>query len=114
MPHQRVWTQQTRSRCSSNCEMLVESVNARMITRSAKSYFEPDELFSPALFGKGTDSPSTAPCPSYQGERAVMRACPNTLVIRTAVVYGPEACGGKNFVYQVSVGASECRRRLVI
>ena len=58
-----------------------------------------------ALFGTGfPQQPKSLPHPC-QGERAVAAACPNTLVIRSAVVYGPETCGGKNFVYQVSVSA---------
>lgn len=36
-----------------------------------------------------------------QGERAVLEADPDGLVVRTTVVYGPEA-QGKNFAYQVA------------
>jgi dTDP-4-dehydrorhamnose reductase len=36
----------------------------------------------------------------YEGEKRVLEACPEALILRTTVVYGPEE-QGKNFIYQM-------------
>lgn len=43
-----------------------------------------------------------------EGERAVLHAAPDALVLRTTVVFGPEE-QGKNFAYQITAGVNEGR-----
>lgn len=67
-------------------------------------YFSSDYIFD------GTNGPyheSCSPNPiniygrsKYEGERLVLEACPNALIIRTTIIYGPEE-QGKNFIYQL-------------
>lgn len=67
-------------------------------------YFSSDYIFD------GTNGPyheSCSPNPiniygksKYEGEKLVLKACPEALILRTTVVYGPEE-QGKNFIYQL-------------
>ena len=67
-------------------------------------YFSSDYIFD------GSDGPyheSCSPNPinvygrsKYEGEKLVLEACPEALILRTTIVYGPEE-QGKNFVYQL-------------
>lgn len=67
-------------------------------------YFSSDYLFD------GTNGPYQETCVAnpvniygkskYKGEKLVLVACPEALIIRTTVVYGPED-QGKNFIYQL-------------
>jgi dTDP-4-dehydrorhamnose reductase len=69
------------------------------------TYFSTDYVFDGAAGPYGEDDPVN-PLSVYgrsklEGERAVLAADPDALVVRTAVVYGPEA-HGRNFAYQVA------------
>merc|ERR1719201_2497446 len=96
--------------------MLLNCHGPAAVARAAKAvgakvvYFSSDYVFDGKATAAGYSEDDTpSPINAYgrsklEGERAVLRACPDALVIRTAVVYGPEAYTGRNFVYQL------CRR----
>ena len=77
-------------------------------------FFSSDYVFggteeAPGPYGEG-DAPrplSVYGASKLEGERAVLEAHPGALVVRTTIVYGPDAAG-KNFLYtllrQLSVG----------
>jgi len=67
-------------------------------------YFSSDYIFDGA---NGPYDESCSPNPvniygrsKHEGEKLVLEACPEALVLRTTIVYGPEE-QGKNFVYQL-------------
>ena len=67
-------------------------------------YFSSDYIFD------GTNGPYQESClpnpiniygrSKYEGEKLVLSACPEALILRTTIVYGPEE-QGKNFIYQL-------------
>ena len=75
-------------------------------------YFSSDYIFD------GNNGPYQESCTAnpvniygrskYEGEKLVLGACPEALIIRTTVVYGPED-QGKNFVYQLVNALQEGR-----
>tara|TARA_B100000519_G_scaffold200009_1_gene212313 strand:- start:3410 stop:4231 length:822 start_codon:yes stop_codon:yes gene_type:complete len=67
-------------------------------------YFSSDYIFD-GVKGPYHESSSTNPVNVYgrskcEGEKLILKACPEALILRTTVVYGPEE-QGKNFIYQL-------------
>jgi len=67
-------------------------------------YFSSDYIFDGS---SGPYQESCLPNPvniygksKYEGEKLVLSACPEALILRTTIIYGPEE-QGKNFIYQM-------------
>lgn len=75
-------------------------------------FFSTDYVFD-GLRGPYAEEDKTNPLSVYgksklEGERAVLKAHPNALIVRTTVVYGPDP-GRRNFVYSLMTSISEGR-----
>lgn len=97
---------------------LVNGEGPRNVARAARRvgartfYFSTDYVFEGAHEGHMyTESDETSPINTYgrsklAGERAVLEEDPDSLVLRTTGVFGPEK-QGKNFVYQLCASVSQ-------